>query len=108
MVKRQKKRGGGSASSYVQGVAGDLNQQWKNTFDQNKFPANQGNGLTLSNGMTVNRKFSGGKKKTKKRGGNILGVINQAIVPFGILGVQQTFRKKKHHYSTFKRNRRHY
>lgn len=34
-------------------------------------------------------------RKTKSRRGGFLGsLINQAIVPFGILGLQQTYRKK--------------
>jgi hypothetical protein len=34
--------------------------------------------------------------KTKSRRGGFLGsLINQAIVPFGILGMQQTYRRKR-------------
>ena len=35
-------------------------------------------------------------KKGTKRGGFLGSLINQAIVPFGILGLQQTYGKKKH------------
>jgi hypothetical protein len=36
-------------------------------------------------------------RRTKsRRGGFLASLINQAIVPFGILGLQQTYRKKKH------------
>ena len=36
-------------------------------------------------------------RKTKSRRGGFLGsLINQAIVPFSILGLQQTYRKKRH------------
>jgi hypothetical protein len=35
-------------------------------------------------------------RKTKSRRGGFLGsLINQAIVPFSILGMQQTYRNKK-------------
>ena len=40
----------------------------------------------------------GGKRKGKSKRGGFWGqVINQAIVPFGILGMQQTYNKRKHH-----------
>ena len=38
-----------------------------------------------------------------RRGGLWGEVLNQAIVPFGILGMQQTFRRKKHGGKTYKR-----
>jgi hypothetical protein len=39
---------------------------------------------------------SGGKKKRRgKKGGSWLGVLNQAVVPFGLLGLQQTYGKRK-------------
>jgi hypothetical protein len=30
-----------------------------------------------------------------RRAGSLAGLINQAVVPFGILGLQQTYRKHK-------------
>jgi len=42
---------------------------------------------------------SAGRRRRRSRRGGFLGlggVINQAIVPFGILGMQQTYRKKSH------------
>lgn len=36
-------------------------------------------------------------RKTKSRRGGFLGsLINEAIVPFSILGLQQTYKKKRH------------
>jgi len=44
---------------------------------------------------------------TKKRRGGFLGeVINQAIVPFGILGMQQSYRRNKNRTSKNKSRRR--
>jgi hypothetical protein len=37
---------------------------------------------------------SAGKRRKNRRGGFFGEVINQAIVPFGLLGLQQTYRKK--------------
>jgi hypothetical protein len=34
-------------------------------------------------------------KKTTRRGGFLGQVINQGIVPFSLLGLQQTYRRKK-------------
>ena len=36
-----------------------------------------------------------GKNKTR-RGGFLGSLINQAIVPFAILGMQQSYRRKRH------------
>jgi hypothetical protein len=47
------------------------------------------------------------KRKSKSRRGGFLGsLINQAIVPFSILALQQTYKKKKH--GGGKRSRKHH
>ena len=35
------------------------------------------------------------KHSTRKRGGFLGGLINQAIVPFSLLGMQQSYKKKR-------------
>jgi len=36
-------------------------------------------------------------KNKKSRGGSTLGsILSQAVVPFGLLGLQQTYKKRKH------------
>jgi hypothetical protein len=35
-------------------------------------------------------------RSPKKRGGNLASILNQAVVPFGLLGLQQTYKKKRH------------
>lgn len=49
-----------------------------------------------------------GKRKSR-RGGFLGSLINNAIVPFSILGLQQTYRKKKggKHKATHKKRRHH-
>ena len=37
----------------------------------------------------------GGGRRRRKRGGFIGEVVNQAIVPFALVGMQNTFRRKK-------------
>jgi hypothetical protein len=49
---------------------------------------------------------AGGRRRSKK-GGFWGEVINQAIVPFGILGLQQTYRRKRHTGGKTRRRRRH-
>ena len=54
----------------------------------------------------VQGQMTGGRSR-RRRGGFLGEIINQAIVPFGILSVQQTYRKK-HGGKTRRRTRRHY
>ena len=51
---------------------------------------------------------SAGKRRRSRRGGflELGGIINQAIVPFSILGMQQTYRKKSHGGRRTRRHRR--
>ena len=44
-------------------------------------------------------KLSGGSRKKRtvrrhKKGGNLSGIVNEAIVPFGLMGLQQNYKKK--------------
>jgi hypothetical protein len=45
-------------------------------------------------------------KKTTRRGGFLGQVINQGIVPFSLLGLQQTYRRKKNGGKKTRRQRR--
>jgi hypothetical protein len=47
-----------------------------------------------------------GIKNRSKRAGSLAGLINQAIVPFGILGLQQTYRRHKRGGKRTRKNRR--
>ena len=44
--------------------------------------------------------------RRSKRGGFLGSLINQAIVPFSILGLQQTYRKNKHGGKRSRKNKR--
>jgi hypothetical protein len=113
---RQKSRkiSGGSYSSaasygtYVNGSAGD---QYSRVFDQagayGQIPGNviigaQGQNVTSSsqlptqNELSLIQKAGRRRHRSRSRRGGFLGqVINQAIVPFSILGMQQTYRRKR-------------
>lgn len=56
----------------------------------------------------VQGQMTGGRRSRKRRGGFLGEIINQAIVPFGILGMQQTYRKKKYGGKTRRHRRRHH
>jgi len=104
------KRGGSgnytSASSYGSYVNGSGNSQFDRTFDQTGEYANRlgtdyiGAQGQLSNpaGQPTPQNLaliqSAGKRRGR-RGGLFGSVISQAIVPFGILAAQQTYRKKR-------------
>jgi hypothetical protein len=76
-----------SASSYGVAVNGDTNAQYDRTF--------MGTGPAIYQG--VQGQMTGGRRRRSRRGG-FLGamgsVVNQAIVPAALLGMQQTYRKR--------------
>jgi len=86
-------------------LAGPMNTQFDNTMNSN----NPGNGLVLLNGrsitstgpsntMTGGRRRRGrarGRRSRASRGGFIGSVINQAIVPLALLGMQQTYKGRR-------------
>lgn len=101
-----------SASTYGMAVNGSGDSQFDRVFSQsgmdNRFQSNtivgvQGQNLGLP--PTVAQK-AGGRRRSKK-GGFWGEVINQAVVPFGILGLQQTYGKKRHNGGKTRRRRRH-
>jgi len=101
-----------SASTYGMAVNGTGDSQFNRVFSQSgmdgRFQSNvivgaQGQNLGLP--PTVAQK-AGGRRRSKK-GGFWGQVINQAVVPFGILGLQQTYRRKHHKGGKTHRRRRH-
>lgn len=106
---------GSSYGMYVNGTGGS---QWARTMDQSgpygKIPGNdiigaQGQNVISPSQMPSDSNLSlvqsaGGRRR--RRGGFLGGVINQAIVPFSILGMQQTYRRKRGG-KTHRHSRRH-
>jgi hypothetical protein len=103
-----------SASSYSSYVNGSENTQYDRVFSQSgsyaSVPGNtsigaQGqnanmvgtpNSNSLSLIQSAGSRHRRGRRHTKKRRGGFLGqVVNQAIVPFGILGMQQSYRRNR-------------
>ena len=102
-----------SASTYGMAVNGTGDSQFNRVFNQSgmdgRFQSNvivgaQGQNLGLP--PTLAQK-AGGRRRRSKKGGFWGEVINQAVVPFGILGLQQTYRRKGHKGGKTHRRRRH-
>jgi hypothetical protein len=73
-------KGGGGAADYVAKTVGTIGQQH------------------TGQGGAISRMSGGGKRRRsgKSKKGGFLGlapIINQALVPFSILGIQKMFRK---------------
>ena len=115
----RKYRGGNgsytSAASYQEYVNGtSVNDQVNRTFGEsvsdngNLIIGAQGQNATMS-GIPSNEQLSlvqSAGKSRKRRGGVWGSVINQAIVPFSILGLQQSYKKHKKGGRKTKRHRR--
>jgi len=104
----RKMRGGSytSASTYGTFVNGSGDSQFARTFDTTgPYASRVGAEYVGAQGQNVQQSGvpsaeqlklvqSAGKRRKNRRGGFFGEVINQAIVPFGLLGLQQTYRKK--------------
>ena len=105
-----KKGGNGnynSASSYGTYVNGSGSSQFARTFDQTgPYAGRFGSEYVGAQGQWANQPHgpnaqslsliqTAGKRSRRRRGGLLGQVINQAIVPFGLLGLQQSYKKNK-------------
>jgi len=114
-----KMRGGSytSASSYGEFVNGSTNAQFDRTLGvQGPFGQVQGNVIIGAQGQNIqptsmmpsqtnlDRVQSAGRRR--RRGGFLGEVVNQAIVPFALVGMQNTYRRKRGGRS--RRTRRHH
>lgn len=93
---RRSKRGGAGAAEYVLGQYGTGDAQWDAVFKT----GNPAFGNQIINQQHPNSVQSmaqkGGKRKSRrsKRGGYWGQIINQALVPFGLLGLQNAYAKR--------------
>lgn len=109
-ISRKRNFSGGSyssAASYGEYVNGSASSQYNRVFDQagayGQVPGNvivgaQGQNVPSTSQMPSQSQLDlvqkAGKRRARK-GGFLGEVINQAIVPFGLLGMQQTYGRKK-------------
>ncbi len=109
-----------SGSSYGTYVNASGPAQFARTFDQNgpygsrvgsEYVGAQGQwssqpGTPSAQNLSLVQSAGKRRSRSRSRKGGLWGqVINQAIVPFSILGMQQSFRRKKHGGKTHKRRR---
>ena len=118
---RSRRMRGGSytdGSSYGTYVNGSPDSQFSRTFDATgPYAARAGSEYVGAQGQwsqqpnvpsaqNLSLVQSAGRRKKSRRGGFFGEVINQAIVPFGLLGLQQTYRKKRYGGRRTRRHRR--
>jgi hypothetical protein len=100
-----------SATTYGMEVNGNGNSQFHRVFNQNgPDTGTQSNTIVGVQGQNLGYSPSTTQKagrRRKKRGGFWGSIVNQAVVPFGILGMQQTYRRKKYGGAKSRRHRRH-
>jgi len=98
-----------SASSYGTYVNGpSVADQFNRVFSQSGLDAaNPSNNIVGVQGQNIPKGLKGGSRRRKskrnvskknknvKKGGYFAEVFNQAVVPFGLLGLQQTFGRRK-------------
>ena len=107
---------GGGGAGWVAGKYGTEDQQYNNVFRAGS--PNLGNSFDLPSSNTPNNgqlaliQSAGGRRRrrgrmTKKRGGFLMGeVINQAVVPFGLLALQNRYGRRKSRMNKSRRSRR--
>lgn len=106
--RRHRMRGGGGAADYSMQVNGSADAQYARVFGP-EYPNVQGNAIIGAQGQNavlvnaptpaqLNRIQSGGRKRRfrgSKRGGFLGETVSQALVPFALLGMQQTYRRRR-------------
>ncbi len=117
---RSRSRGmsGGDAAGYGMSVNGTGDSQWSRTMDTagsyGQVPGNVIIGTSGQNVVPVSRMPTSDNLnliqragRRRRRGGFLGEVVNQAVVPFALLGMQQTYRRKRRGGRRTRRHRRH-
>jgi hypothetical protein len=84
------------AQSYMRATVGSPNTQYNNVF------SNSAVGHPASISTLDGQKAGRGRTRRQKKGGLWGNVINQAVVPFGILAMQQTYGRKRNSITSLK------
>lgn len=96
------------AAPYIESRYGDVSQQYNNVFDINS--TTQGNTFTklpesqMPTASSLNLIQTAGKRRRKKKGG--MGMIESAVVPFGLLAAHNKYGKKSKRRRIYKRKPR--
>jgi len=110
---------GGGAAGWVEGKYGNVDQQYNSVFDigsktlGNTFTTLPASQVPTSQQLSLVQSAGGRRRRgrkckgTKKRGGFLGPVVNQAIVPFSLLALQNKFgrRKSKRNYKFTRRSK---
>lgn len=106
----------GSAASYGTYVNGGADAQYNRVFGPQyaNVPGNviigaQGQNITPASQMPTAANLAAAQSagKRRRRGGFLGEVVNQAVVPLAVLGMQQTYRRKRGGKRHTRRHRRH-
>ena len=109
-------RGGQGAAEWGMQVNGPTDAQFNRVFgpEYANVPGNviigaQGQNITpvdrMPTSADLSRVQSAGRRR--RRGGFLGEVVNQAVVPFALLGMQQTYRRKRRGGRHTRKHRRH-
>jgi hypothetical protein len=116
--RRNRRMTGGysSAASYGTHVAGSVDAQYNRVFGP-QYAGVQGNVIIGAQGQNItpasqmptaaNLALAQSAGKRRRRGGFLGEVVNQAVVPLAILGMQQTYRRKRGGKRHTRKHRRH-
>lgn len=86
----------GSASNWMESTVGNGNTQWNNVFNQNDNKSvSDSNAIRGLQGQVAGSRRRRSARRSRK-GGFWSEVVKQAIVPFTLLGLQQTYAKRRH------------
>jgi hypothetical protein len=100
----RRQRGGQSAWQHMMNTVGDGQQQLVDslmTNDKQNIAAKQSNAIVPINNPNAqvtkipNLSQMGGKRRKHKKGGYWASVIRDALVPFGLFGLQQVYGKRR-------------
>lgn len=80
-----------STGNWMLNTVGNGKTQWDNVFANYTPFTGYGNALPSSN----YKYHVGGKTRRRTKGGNVGNVISQAIVPFGLVGLNQSLKRKR-------------
>jgi hypothetical protein len=114
-TRSRRMRGGGSAASWGMEVNGPVDAQYNRVFgpEYANVPGNviigaQGQNITPATRIPTPAQLSAAQSGGKRRrhGGFLGEAVNQAIVPFALLGMQQTYRRKRGGKRRTRRHRR--
>lgn len=103
--KRRSYRGGNAPSTSSYSSAAGYGMAVNGPMDAQLTRVNNSGGQSMSSIGAQGQRAGGRRKNSRVKKGGFWGVLNQAIVPFSILAMQQTYKKRKQNGGTKKRRK---